>query len=112
MHFTTEDIFSTRLQNELVMNACRRKSAAHNFVDLHRRSISALPGKGLKIPFFYLFISNVSAGNTTICRGQNLAPQIRVEGRPALGEEHRLRLFQKKVLGGVIGWKREEKRRG
>jgi len=55
---------------------------------------------------------DAAAGNTTICRGQNLAPQIRVEGRPALGEEHRLRLFQKKVLGGVIGWKREEKRRG
>ena len=103
MHFTTEDIFSTRLQNELVMNACRRKSAAHNFVDLHRRSISALPGKGLKIPFFYLFISNVSAGNTTICRWQQFTCELRVERACA-----RAWSFRSKTLPRIFRPNRED----
>jgi hypothetical protein len=46
------------------------------YSNLNPRSISALPGKTVKIRFL---ISDVFAGDITLCRGPNVAREIRVE---------------------------------
>jgi len=53
-----------------LMNACLDKSAAHNFLELYRSSISALPGKWLKVS---IFILHICTANTTLCHGQQFA---------------------------------------
>jgi len=49
---------------------------AHSFLKLNLHFISALPGKGLKRCFL---ISNVSAGNITLCCKQHIACELWVE---------------------------------
>jgi hypothetical protein len=82
------------------MNACLHKSAAHNFRELHRCSIAVLTGKGLEVSFF---ISNLPAANTTACRGQQFACELRVERDCA-----RVWGFKKKILPRIFKPKRED----
>jgi len=52
------------------MNACLDKSAAHNFWELHRRSITALPGERVKGFLFYfkcLYGQHNSTSGAAVC---------------------------------------------
>ena len=62
-------------------NVCLHKRTAHKFSTWLRRFISAVPGKGSKD----VFISNVSAGNRTLCRGRHVVRVLRVEGARCVG---------------------------
>lgn len=80
MQFTTQarvSLFLAHLlQTSYKCNVHLHKYTAHNFSRLLWCFILGLPGKGLKRGFL---ISNVSAGNTTLCHKQHVAHRLWVE---------------------------------